>query len=43
VNTKKRSIAVRESMASHEEEVEDLQAVEQIKEILHGTHKPMCD
>jgi hypothetical protein len=34
VNTKKRAIATREGLASDEEEVEDLRAVEQIEEIL---------
>jgi hypothetical protein len=35
VNTKKRVVATREGLASDEEEVEDLWAVEQIEEILH--------
>jgi hypothetical protein len=39
VNTKKRSIATREGLASDEEEVEDLRAVEQIEEILHATYE----
>jgi hypothetical protein len=34
VNTKKRVVAEREGLASDEEEVEDLWAVEQIEEIL---------
>ena len=34
VNTKKRVIAEREGLTSDEEEVEDIQAVEQIEEIL---------
>jgi hypothetical protein len=36
VNTKKRVVAAREGLASDEEEVEDLWAVEQIEEILHN-------
>jgi hypothetical protein len=36
VNTKKRVVAVREGLASDEEEVEDIRAVEQIEEILHA-------
>jgi hypothetical protein len=39
VNTKKRAITVRDDLASDEEEVEDLQAVEQIEEILHTTYE----
>jgi hypothetical protein len=39
VNTKKRSIAMREGLASDEEEVEDLQAMEQIEEILRATYE----
>jgi hypothetical protein len=39
VDTKKRVIATREGMASDEEEVKDLQAVEQIEEILHATYE----
>jgi hypothetical protein len=39
VNTKKRVIAVREGLASDEEEVEDLRAVEQIEEILRATYE----
>jgi hypothetical protein len=38
VNTKKRVVAVREGLASDEEEVEDLQAVEKIEEILRATN-----
>jgi hypothetical protein len=39
VNTKKRVVAMREGLASDEEEVEDLQAVEQIEEILCATYE----
>jgi hypothetical protein len=39
VNTNKRVIAVREGLASDEEEVEDLRAMEQIEEILHATYE----
>jgi hypothetical protein len=39
VNTRKRVIATREGLASDEEEVEDLQAVENIGEILHVTYE----
>jgi hypothetical protein len=39
VNTKKRVIATREGLASDEEEVEDLRAVEQIEEILHAKYE----
>jgi hypothetical protein len=39
VNTKKRVVAAREGLASDEEEVEDLRAVEQIEEILHATYE----
>ena len=39
INTKKRSIAEREGLASDEEEVEDLWVVEQIEEILHATYE----
>jgi hypothetical protein len=39
VNTKKRFIATREGLESDEEEVEDLQAVEQIEEILCTTYE----
>jgi hypothetical protein len=39
INTKKRSIAEREGLASDEEEVEDLQAVEQIEKILRATYE----
>jgi hypothetical protein len=39
VNTKKRVIAAREGLASDEEEVEDLRAVEQIEEILCTTYE----
>jgi hypothetical protein len=39
VNTKKRVVAMREGLASDEEEVEDLQDVEQIEEILCVTYK----
>jgi hypothetical protein len=35
VNTKKRSKVVREGLASDEEEVEDLQAMDHIEEIMH--------
>jgi hypothetical protein len=39
VNTKKRVVAMREGLASDEEEVEDLRAVEKIEEILHATYE----
>jgi hypothetical protein len=39
VNTKKRAVAVREGLASDEEEVEDLRAMEKIEEILHATYE----
>jgi hypothetical protein len=39
VNTKKRVVATREGLESDEEELEDLQAVEQIEEILHATYE----
>jgi hypothetical protein len=39
VNTKKRVVVVREGLASDEEEVEDLRAVEQIEEIMHATYE----
>jgi hypothetical protein len=39
VNTKKRAIATREGLASDEEEVEDLRAVEKIEEILRATYE----
>jgi hypothetical protein len=39
MNNKKRAIAAREGLASDEEEVEDLRAVEQIEEILHKTYE----
>jgi hypothetical protein len=39
VNTNKRVVAAREGLESDEEEVEDLQAVEQIEEILHATYE----
>jgi hypothetical protein len=39
VNTKKRSVSMREGLASDEEEVEDLWAMEQIEEILHATYE----
>jgi hypothetical protein len=39
VNTKKRVVAAREGLASDEEEVEDLWAVEKIEEILHATYE----
>jgi hypothetical protein len=39
VNTKKRVVAEREGLASDEEEVEDLQATEQIEEILRATYE----
>jgi hypothetical protein len=38
VNTKKRAIFAREGLVSDEEEVEDLRAVDQIKEIMHATY-----
>jgi hypothetical protein len=39
MNNKKRAITDREGLASDEEEVEDLRAVEQIEEILHTTYE----
>jgi hypothetical protein len=39
VNTKKRAVAAREGLASDEEEVEDLWAVEQIEEIMCKTYE----
>ena len=42
VNTKKRVVAVREGLASDEEEVEDLWAMEQIQEILCATYESVC-
>jgi hypothetical protein len=39
VSTKKRVVAMREGLASDEEEVEDLWAMEQIEEILHATYE----
>jgi hypothetical protein len=39
MNTKKRSVAEREGLASDEEEVEDLRAVEYIEEILCATYE----
>jgi hypothetical protein len=39
MNTKKRVVAAREGLASHEEEVEDLRATEQIEEILCVTYE----
>jgi hypothetical protein len=39
VNTKKRVIAMREGLASHEDEVEDLCTVEKIEEIMHTTYE----
>jgi hypothetical protein len=39
VNTKKRAISMREGLASDEEEVEDLRAMEQIEEILGATYE----
>jgi hypothetical protein len=39
MNTKKRVVAVREGLASDEEEVENLQDVEQIDEILCTTYE----
>jgi hypothetical protein len=39
VNTKKRVVAEREGLASDEEEVEDLRAMEQIEEILRETYE----
>ena len=39
MNTKKRVVAEREGLASDEEEVEDLQATEQIEEILCATYE----
>jgi hypothetical protein len=39
VNTKKRVVATREGLASDEEEVEDLQAMDYIEEILQETYE----
>jgi hypothetical protein len=39
MNNKKRAIIDREGLASDEEEVEDLQAMEQIEEIMHATYE----
>jgi hypothetical protein len=39
VNTKKRVVVEREGLASDEEELEDLRAMEQIEEILHATYE----
>ena len=39
MNTKKRVVALREGLASDEEEVEDLRVVEQIQEILRATYE----
>jgi hypothetical protein len=39
VNTKKRVVVAREGLASDEEELEDLQAVEKIEEILGATYE----
>jgi hypothetical protein len=39
VNTKKRAVATREGLASNEEEVEYLRAMEQIEEILRETYE----
>jgi hypothetical protein len=39
VNTKKRVVAERKGLESDEEEVEDLQAMEQIEEILRETYE----
>ena len=39
MNTKKRVVALREGLASDEEEVEDLWAVEHIEENLHATYE----
>jgi hypothetical protein len=39
MNNKKRAIADREGLASDEEEVEDLRAVEKIEEILCATYE----
>jgi hypothetical protein len=39
MNNKKRAIAAREGLASDEEEVEDLWAVDQIEEILRATYE----
>ena len=39
IKNKKRSIATREGLESYEEEVEDIRAVEQIKEILRATYE----
>jgi hypothetical protein len=41
VDTKKRAIATREGLASDEEEVEDLWAVEKIEEILCSTYEQL--
>jgi hypothetical protein len=39
VNTKKRVVTTMEGLASDEEEVEDLRAMEKIEEILHTTYE----
>jgi hypothetical protein len=39
VNTKKRFIVEREGLTNDEEEIEDLWAMEKIKEILHATYE----
>jgi hypothetical protein len=39
MNTKKRVVAAREGLASDEEEVKDLWAMEQIEEIMHATYE----
>jgi hypothetical protein len=39
MNNKKRAIVHREGLSSNEEEVEDLQALENIEEILHATYE----
>jgi hypothetical protein len=39
VNTEKRAIAVREGLASDEEEVDDIRVVEHIEEILRATYE----
>jgi hypothetical protein len=43
MNNKKKAIADREGLASDEEEVEDLRAVEKIEEILRATYERKKD
>jgi hypothetical protein len=39
MNNKKRAIAARDGLVSDEEEVEDIQAMDQIEEIMHPTYE----